>query len=454
MIVTLDTLPVLTAWAFAEHSMASRQPLPTPPAFEKPTVYFAPAAPAEGAAVAAEPLHAVATTAIAASAANPRAIPSFFMYEPLLHSPTAIPGGLSAGPSSLEPSRKSRLSASSSLVDRTGEPPRMLSIGSVEHRPGPLGAHCARARDHRGPRPTLHQELGGPDLDGVDDGDRPDGRTGSHRALQPVDRHEGVRVRGAHVEHEVGDVHEPDACRGVRLPGQRLGDRRDGDHAHAPGLRALGHLHGDRRMATRGEHHHDVMRPEGEVPEDDLGKARRPLDEHRLALAIGADDLRVERHRQLDDRVEARVRAVAREHLLDRDARVPGAEEVDEPVVGDGIGSPLACRLDRVSLRGADAIEHRGGLAQPVCRLANGNHHAVGSGRAVPAAFARARSASSVRTGSQWPLRIARYAASRIALTMYPSANVSCGARPSRNAFTVSAIMRSWPWTLTSSGTG
>ena len=38
MIVTFETLPDLTAWAFAEQSMASRQPLPTPPAFEKPIV--------------------------------------------------------------------------------------------------------------------------------------------------------------------------------------------------------------------------------------------------------------------------------------------------------------------------------------------------------------------------------------------------------------------------------
>ena len=44
------------------------------------------------------------------------------------------------------------------------------------------------------------------------------------------------------------------------------------------------------------------LRPEAEVVEDDLGEPRRPLDEHRLALAVGADDLGVERHRQLDDR--------------------------------------------------------------------------------------------------------------------------------------------------------
>ena len=38
MIVTLETLPDLTAWALAEQSIASRQPLPTPPGFVNPIV--------------------------------------------------------------------------------------------------------------------------------------------------------------------------------------------------------------------------------------------------------------------------------------------------------------------------------------------------------------------------------------------------------------------------------
>src|SRR5829696_6667904 len=54
MIVTLETLPALTACALAEQSIASRQPLPTPPAFENPIVTFPPAAPeAPGAALQA-----------------------------------------------------------------------------------------------------------------------------------------------------------------------------------------------------------------------------------------------------------------------------------------------------------------------------------------------------------------------------------------------------------------
>ena len=57
---------------------------------------------------------------------------------------------------------------------------------------------------------------------------------------------------------------------------------------------------------------------------------------------LAPDDLGVERHRQLGDRVEPRVRAVAREHLLDRDPRVAGPEQVDEAAGGDRLGAPLA----------------------------------------------------------------------------------------------------------------
>src|SRR6185295_8085573 len=76
MIVTFVTSPVLTASAFAEQSIASRQPLPTPPGFENPIVYdLAPVPPdAPGAA-----LQAPAMIAIAATATRPRANPIRFI---------------------------------------------------------------------------------------------------------------------------------------------------------------------------------------------------------------------------------------------------------------------------------------------------------------------------------------------------------------------------------------
>ena len=64
--VTLLTLPDATAWALAEQIIASRQPLPTAPGFEKPIVYFAPAAPPLGALDAPVLEQAAAINAMAA----------------------------------------------------------------------------------------------------------------------------------------------------------------------------------------------------------------------------------------------------------------------------------------------------------------------------------------------------------------------------------------------------
>ena len=68
-----------------------------------------------------------------------------------------------------------------------------------------------------------------------------------------------------------------------------------------------------------------------EVPPEDRAEPLDVLQEHRLPLAVGADDRVVIGHRQLDDRVEARERAVPREHLLDGHPRVARAEDVDQP---------------------------------------------------------------------------------------------------------------------------
>ena len=44
------------------------------------------------------------------------------------------------------------------------------------------------------------------------------------------------------------------------------------------------------------------------------------------------------------------IRAVAREQLLDRDARVAGAEAVHEPAAADRLGADAARRVDRLGL--------------------------------------------------------------------------------------------------------
>ncbi len=170
------------------------------------------------------------------------------------------------------------------------------------------------------------------------------GPTGVSR---PSIAHQRVGWRRAEVDDEVGLVEQPRSDDRVGLARTSIGRREVTAMTRMPrrrAPRAPSRRHG-RQAAGREDDHH-VVRPEREVRQDDLGEPGRPLDEHRLALAVRADDLGVERHRQLDHRVEARVRAVAREHLLDRDARVARPEQVDEAIGGDRVGAPAAGRLD------------------------------------------------------------------------------------------------------------
>ena len=130
---------------------------------------------------------------------------------------------------------------------------------------------------------------------------------GPDRGVEAVDRDERVGVRGAQVDHEVGLVHEPAADGRVgrrptstarrRLPRRRAARAGGRRGPSRPGRRS-GRRPRRRSCTSCG--------PNVKFDEDDLGQAGRPLDEHRLALAVGADDLGVERHRQLDHRVEAR----------------------------------------------------------------------------------------------------------------------------------------------------
>jgi hypothetical protein len=118
------------------------------------------------------------------------------------------------------------------------------------------------------------------------------------------------------------------------------------------------HLDRHGRQAAVAEDDHRVGRAQREVGQDLGGEPLGALDEHRLPLAVRADDLRVEGHRELDDRVEPRIRAVAREHLLDGDPRVAGAEDVHEAAAADRVRADLARALHRLAL-GLEPLEER-----------------------------------------------------------------------------------------------
>ena len=164
----------------------------------------------------------------------------------------------------------------------------------------------------------------------------------------------------------------------ARFARERVRDRRDRDHGQPASARALRDLDRDRRRPAVAEDEHDVRRRELEVREDALGKTFHPLDEHRLALPIRADDLRVKRHRQLDERIEARVRAVAWEQLLDRHARMAGAERVDEPAGRDRVRAQPARRVERLRLR-LQTVEQLAGAREKLRRGRSrvGSHLAV-----------------------------------------------------------------------------
>ena len=125
----------------------------------------------------------------------------------------------------------------------------------------------------------------------------------------------------------------------------------------------------DCRHAARAEDHHHVGRRQVEVGENRSSETFDSLDEHRLPLPVRANDLGMEGHRELDDRMEPGVRAVARKHLLDRNPRVARAEEMDETARGDGVGAHGAGAVEGGVLCLLETLEQCARFAEP------GGHH-------------------------------------------------------------------------------
>src|SRR5918994_3886980 len=236
----------------------------------------------------------------------------------------------------------------------------MLRIGRVEEPLRLLAAHDGRARQHRRQGPPFVEQRGRLHLELVHERNGGDRRAGADRRLQPVELDERIPDRCTEVEDHVRVVAEARP-----LPHLGLGERRHRNDRQPTGLRALGDLDRDGSAAAGAEDEHHVRRLQLEVGEDRLRQALDPLDEHRLALAVGADDLRVEGHRELDDRVEARIGAVAREHLLDRDPRVAGAEQMHEAAARDRVGTEAGDLGHGRALRLEPFQQRFGGLEVP-----------------------------------------------------------------------------------------
>ena len=186
------------------------------------------------------------------------------------------------------------------------------------------------------------------------------GPTGSAR---PSMLHHRVARRRAVVEHHVGDVGQALAggVLGLAAPAQ-CSSETTAITGRPSRFCLQRHLDDNLVDAAVGEDDEAVGRCQDEVAQDDLAQPFDMLQEHGLALAVGADDLVVVGQRQFDDGVEAGEAAVAREHLLDEHARVAGAEEVHQAVAGDGVRADVGGACQGVELCVLDALDNgRGG---------------------------------------------------------------------------------------------
>ena len=129
----------------------------------------------------------------------------------------------------------------------------------------------------------------------------------------------------------------------------------------AAAAKTLSHFDGHGAPAAGGEQHRRIPRVQGEVGKDHFGQALHLLEEHRLALAVGAHHLVVVGQRQLHDRMEARKAAVARKDFFDAHAGVAGAKQVHQPSLENRGGAPAGGLRDGVELSFGDAPQDGGG---------------------------------------------------------------------------------------------
>jgi hypothetical protein len=107
----------------------------------------------------------------------------------------------------------------------------------------------------------------------------------------------------------------PDWCRDVEAAALACEGQGDHEHPLQPGLDRHVDGHGVAAAARDGQQR--VVTRDREVAPELRAEALDVLQEHRLALPVGADHGVVIAHRQLDDRVEPRERPVTGKHLLD-----------------------------------------------------------------------------------------------------------------------------------------
>lgn len=238
----------------------------------------------------------------------------------------------------------------------------------------PRVPHELMARQQLQLVPALGQALGHAATDHVDDHAAGDGRDRAGAPLQPFDLHDAIARGGVVVDDHIGDVGELFARgvpggRGVRVP-----PRDNPDHREAAPFRAHGHLDDHRPQAAGRDQDEPVIRPEIERAEQLLCVALALFELQRGAQAVRPDDRRVIGQGELDHRHEPGEAPLARRHLLAHHARVPGAEQKDQPPARDPLGANLRRPLDLRRLRALELLQQvqrgvevitRGGHSSP-----------------------------------------------------------------------------------------
>ena len=188
------------------------------------------------------------------------------------------------------------------------QPPGVLVVRGLEQLRGPLRPRRRPRRSSTfGGWPACGQASATSALIALTSSTPPTVEPGETGVSRPSICHHRVAGRGAGVEHEVGEVLQLLAARVVAAAGLGVPPA---DDARRPSCRAAETARPSRsaRRCSRWSEMTSAVScvRQVEIAEDALGEAGDVLEEHRLPLAVGADDEVVERQRQLDDRVEAR----------------------------------------------------------------------------------------------------------------------------------------------------
>src|SRR5208282_1696458 len=152
--------------------------------------------------------------------------------------------------------------------------------------------------------------------------------TGRHRLLQSIEFYHGVAHRRARIEYDICEVAKFLAVGPLTRAGIAVDLADDGRDEDASLFKSLGDFDRHDVAAAAADHESAIDLLQIVVAQDAFGESADVLKEHRLPLAVGADDGVVEAQRKLHHRVKPWEAAVARPHLLDHDSAVYAAKQV------------------------------------------------------------------------------------------------------------------------------